>query len=278
MGKGNAAMRLSLALIVCAAFLGACSRKPDYVANPYFSDKKFAQVKPGMTGDEVRDLLGCPLDRFGPIAEDGGRVDWNYTFPAEVTTGPVRFHQFTVAFGSDGKVRKAQMNQAGMEWSPGLADSAFSARNLKRRIGAFHLIRSDRSTETLRPDDARLHVILLDRERRGGGARINNGPKWFEEERDELLRAGTIASVKHAYLGNDPEEYMTLANPLGAAEARNCFIDVKPAVELSNRDLDSEILLYKSGALYSMPRLPFSNPDDGIADQKWLIQRLAKER
>lgn len=272
-------MRIVYVLAVCAVLVQACAKKPDYVATPFFSEEQFARVRPGMTGDQVRDLLGCPWDRFGPIEQDGGRVDWRYAFAADVTTGPVQYQQFEVQFESNGTVRKTHSARVGMDWSEGLADNLLAAQNLKRPVDDFHLIRADGTTEVLKTDDPRVHLILLSTDRPNGSIRMSSAPDWLAEEREALSRSGAVVAVEHFYIGENAAEFAKQVKQLGEEEeARNSFVNAKPVVRLTGRDLDVGMLLYKSGALYSMAPLFLDNHDDWLADQKWLVRKLARER
>ncbi len=102
MRKMNA--RLQCPLFLSILLLGGCGSRPDYVAPPFFSEAAFREVRPGLTEDAVRTLLGYPVSRFGPVEVPGQvtKIKWNYTVPASWEP-PLRFHCFEVTFGPDGR-------------------------------------------------------------------------------------------------------------------------------------------------------------------------------
>ena len=76
--------------------------RPPYVASYFFSEDRFARVTPGMTPDDVRDLLGPPL--FRQRGQDGTDY-WQYsvTPTAEASTGGVpKYTELTVTFDRGG--------------------------------------------------------------------------------------------------------------------------------------------------------------------------------
>jgi outer membrane protein assembly factor BamE len=79
--------------------LGACSvYRPEVRQGNYIEPLKFAQVKPGMTREQVRFLLGPPM-----IADGFHRSQWDYYFTLEaqsIKQGQVKRH-FIVRFDGD---------------------------------------------------------------------------------------------------------------------------------------------------------------------------------
>jgi outer membrane protein assembly factor BamE len=100
---------------VLALALGACSvYSPEIRQGNYIDNDKFAQVKPGMTREQVRFLLGPPM-----IADAFHRAQWDYYFSLEnqyVKSGLVRRH-FVVRFDGDyvASVEELKPNSKGNE-------------------------------------------------------------------------------------------------------------------------------------------------------------------
>src|SRR5512139_3613050 len=94
--------RLPSVSVLVVLLLGGCGSRPDYVATPFFSEAAFRNVRPGMTEDEVRNLLGYPASRFGPVdvPGKGPKITWDYTAPASWEP-PLRYHAFSVSLGPD---------------------------------------------------------------------------------------------------------------------------------------------------------------------------------
>lgn len=90
----QARRRQLLVALASAACLGMASRSA--VAKPGYSDPSVrAQVKPGMSQDEVTGLLGRPLK----TRKYRGGSTWGYQLASETW--------FLVDFGTDGKVKEA---------------------------------------------------------------------------------------------------------------------------------------------------------------------------
>lgn len=266
-----------LAVILGALAACACAKvQIGYIAAPFFSEERFARVRPGMTDEQVRDLLGYPLSRFGPVL-GSGRVDWMYAFPASVEP-PIRYPNFEVSFSPEGTVLSVAVREAGMEDHASLSDRLHSEKNCVRDVGDLCLIRPDTTTDVLKATDPGLYVFLLDHDSVDEGPRsLNRGPDWFRDAVEGLLRDGTIKAVRHLYIGTHPARYAALVAGLPPEQARRCYLDTVPPVDLTNRDLDSCMLLFKAGRLYSVPVLYYTNLDDCIEDQKWLIRKLGTE-
>ncbi len=65
-----------------------------------YSDAAFAQIRKGMTRDEVLQLLGQPLERVG-YPSSHAEMDWKYSQPASRSG---HYHLRVVRFGADEKV------------------------------------------------------------------------------------------------------------------------------------------------------------------------------
>ena len=91
--------RIAVLAVALAFALGACAvYSPEIRQGNFLDNGKFAQVKPGMTREQVRFLLGPPM-----IADPFHRAQWDYYFSLEnqyVKAGLVRRH-FVVRFDGD---------------------------------------------------------------------------------------------------------------------------------------------------------------------------------
>jgi hypothetical protein len=67
---------------------------------PGYSEQAFAQVRVGMSRDEVHALLGEPLQRFSPDWK-WPEAGWRY---ADQVTGTDHFHQRDISFSRAGRV------------------------------------------------------------------------------------------------------------------------------------------------------------------------------
>jgi hypothetical protein len=60
--------------------------------------------------------------------------------------------------------------------------------------------------------------------------------------------------------------------------ARECYVQAAPEFRPTVRDLDSRLVLYKAGSIWSVPAIyPDGNAGLAVDDQKWLIHRLGTE-
>ena len=271
---------LSISLLV-VLLVGGCGARPDYVATPFFSEAAFRNIRPGMSEDGVRTLLGYPASRFGPIDDPTGakgpKITWNYAAPASWEP-PLRFHDFSVTFGPDRLVSGTLTCEASWEWHDGVRQSIEAVQQSRRKIGDVVLTKPDGSTNVLRASDPGLYVILLDRDV-SEGPRLNSGPAWLGEAAPELLRKGSIAGIKHFYMGHRPADYEELVKELSPETARECYLDAEPEFNFTVWDLGSRMVLYKTGTIWSVPPgvYAFANGDLAADDQKWLILRLGTE-
>lgn len=111
--------------------LAACSSTPDVTSafSPYRIDVRqgnfvtqemVAQLKPGMTRDQVRFILGTPL-----VADIFHAERWDYVYRFQPGKGAVQQRRLTVYFDNDklarvaGDVVAADTGEAGVGASPG---------------------------------------------------------------------------------------------------------------------------------------------------------------
>jgi hypothetical protein len=269
--------RLQCFLLLAILLLGGCGSRPDYFAPPFFSEASFREVHPGLNEAAVRGLLGYPVSRFGPVEVPGkgSKIAWHYTVPAS-WQAPLRFHNFEVTFGPDGLVSGTLTCEASWAEGEGASDFIQAVQQCRRSIGDIVLRRPDDSTNGLRASQPGLYVLLLDGDVTHG-PRLNPGPSWLADALPELLQKGTIAGVKHLYVGHNPEAYGQLVRNLPAETARECYVDTEPEFKPTVWDRDSRLLLYKAGGMWSVPGITTVNGDLVAEDQKWLVHRLGAE-
>jgi hypothetical protein len=272
-------VRVFIAFLLLVSFTG-CGHQPEYACTPFFKEAGFAKVTPGMSEQDVRDLLGFPLSHFGPVPESPGserfKVTWEYTIPASRET-PLRFRVFSVEFGADRLVSAKTACEGTWEPSEGCRQSIEAVLQWRRKVGDVVLTRSDGSTGKLRESDPGLYVILFDSDCRSATCRINTGPEWFSSALPELLKNGTVAGVKNLYIGKHPDTYQKRVAALAPVSSGEYYLISTPELCLTVRDLDSRMLLYKAGTLWSVPAIYLQNAGLEADDQKWLIQRLGAE-
>lgn len=264
--------------VLAVLLFGGCGSRPDYVTTPFFSEAAFRSIHPGMTEDEVRALLGYPASRFGPIEDPvkGTKNTWQYAVPA-FWEPPLRFHDFSVTFGSNRLVSSTLACEASWQESPGARQSIEAVQQCRRKIGDMALIRPNGSTNELRASDSGLYVIFLDGDAMAG-PRLSAGPAWLAEALPEFLQQGTVAGIKHFYVGHRAVDYGELVKDLPPETARECYLESAPEFSPTARDSDSRLVLYKAGSIWSVPAIyPDGNADLAVDDQKWLIHRLGAE-
>lgn len=98
----SATLPLVLALLTAA---GCSIYRPEVRQGNFFDEAKTAQVKPGMTREQVAFLLGPPMV-VDPFHRD--RWDYVFTLAADVTNHQMLRRHFVVWFDGD-KVRDAKL-------------------------------------------------------------------------------------------------------------------------------------------------------------------------
>ncbi len=188
----------------------------------------------------------------------------------------MRFRSFSVNLGADGRVIDTLACESSWAPSEGAQVRIQAVKQTRRNLGDLVLIRPDGSTNVLRATDSGTHVFLLDTDA-GERPLLNAGPAWFAEATPGLFQKKQIASVRHLYLGHRTAEYERLLNQLRSEAARECyrFLDATPEFKPTVQDLDSRILFYRAGVLWSVPGTYGANAEAAAEDQKWLVERLS---
>lgn len=157
--------------VVCVAIAGAAGVKAaqstgslpprlamlfvkDYVASPFFTLEAFGKVERGMTEDQVRQLIGYPLERGG---FDVKSCIWTYTVPPDRPKGWYR--HCTVAF--DEKTHRAiRVRDHFGAYSTGYLRAWVDKVHWK--VGEIRLFRSNGDELRLTPSTPKPYIIVFD--------------------------------------------------------------------------------------------------------------------
>jgi outer membrane protein assembly factor BamE len=105
------------------AGLAACSLKPyriDIQQGNVVTPEQVAQLKPGLTKEQVRFLLGTPL-----LVDVFHQQRWDYISRYQKgATGEVQTSRVAITFGADNKVEKTEVDPPGLAQGPEAAGPA----------------------------------------------------------------------------------------------------------------------------------------------------------
>jgi hypothetical protein len=243
----------------------------NYSAPPFFSLKNFKRIQPGMTPDEVRDLIGFPLRRYSVVGlEDETR--WEYT---AVAVDTARFYTKCVVIFSrkSGSVLRKRNERVRL----GRPEPMLKPRwvnELRKEIGDLHLTRPEGGERILKHTDKIVYLILLDtgENRSDINYSINAGTRWAEENLGELP-ADRIKALR-LYIGRTPQEYAEILNEINSS-IFDAYVTTTPGIALPQGE--RRALVYKEGILYTFPPIyGGAHADAWRGDQRWLIQRLLR--
>ena len=108
-------MRIAVGLLLLAAVLAGCSNMPvpripgvtpyriEIQQGNYVSQEAVSQLKPGMTKDQVRSVLGTPL-----LTDIFHANRWDYIYYREQTDGSREQRKLVVHFDSDEKLARLE--------------------------------------------------------------------------------------------------------------------------------------------------------------------------
>jgi len=133
-------MKRNFTLFAACLLLAACSSTPDVVSyiSPYRIDVRqgnmvtqdmVAQLKPGMTKDQVRFVLGTPL-----LVDIFHKDRWDYVYRLQPGRGEVQQRRMTVFF-DDGKLARVAGDVVADDGSPPAPGTEASPRNRVIEIG-----------------------------------------------------------------------------------------------------------------------------------------------
>lgn len=95
-----------ISFTLAAALLSGCSLyKMEIQQGNHISSEELANVKPGMSADQVQAILGTPL-----LVDDFHKNRWDYVFYLKKPNGVVEHNNVTVFF-NNGVVRDIQQDQ-----------------------------------------------------------------------------------------------------------------------------------------------------------------------
>lgn len=281
---------ITLSLIIC---FSGCSKQPktEYVASPDFSEINFANIQTGMTLHEVLDILGVPLSVFGPIQGTSEYI-LVYTGPSSTSLlrksdggdEHIKYHSYSVRINASNHVAKLHNNEAGCEYHEGLDRTIHANENYRRQIGNLKLQSPDGASKVLDSNDPGLYIIVLTR----GGCNGDScditsaGPLWLHSSMQDMLDRGVVKGFCYLYIGDQPKDFTDSIQLLGKSQANEFYAQTEPAIELTVRDEDSRMLLYKSGTIHSVPPINYLLDENNqpvpyevvIEIQKWLINKL----
>ena len=272
---------LSFTVLCVLITFAVCSSKPDYAATPFFSEEAFSRIEAGMSEDEVRDLAGYPVSRFGPvkISEDSSKTKtyWEYTVPSSCKE-PLHFRGYSVTFSSDGIVTEVVVHDSTWEMHEGVQDSIEAVQRCRREIGDIIFKGFDDKTDTIKSSEPGVFVILLDIDCRMETCSINPGPDWFVSESPAMLESGKTAGIQHVYIGEHPDPYRELVDLQKKDEKTGFYLAAEPGLGLTVWELDGLMLICKNGTIWSVPgSAALEHRREREDDQKWLLNRLLKE-
>lgn len=259
--------------------------KINYVTPPFFNEDNFARVQPGMTPDQVRDLIGISSSR-GIIDtkevppernfEDEPVARWDYmtgTLPG------LEVNYYSVYFDRQAnRVSKTQIVHS--QYPRDRADRFDRDQRLqaladrKKNIGTLKLLRPDKADLTLRPSDQKPCFIF------DSGDQLCEY-KYKIGDLDEIVQYvkkyfGWLEAegVPIVYLmrGSRAKEY-------GQAIMRGDIDKAKKVFTASNpefRTRDSQWFFYNQGVLYELPPLYADMEASWRTDHQWLIRKLIK--
>jgi len=241
----------------------------NYTAPPFFSLNNFKRIQPGMTTDEVQDLIGFPIRRYSIVGlEDEAR--WEYT---TVAVDAARFYTKCVVIFSrkSGRVLRARNERVRLGGPQPLLKPRW-VTELRKEIGDLHLKRPDGSARILKHTDKNVYLIRLDRgeKRKNIQSSINAGTARIEEKLKEL--STDRLKALRLYIGRSPKEYAEILKEINPSISE-AYIAATPEIILPQGE--HQAVVYKQGILYTFP--PVFMGTDAEAwrdDQKWLIQRL----
>jgi outer membrane protein assembly factor BamE len=105
-------LRISLVVLVAAVLLAGCGvpripgitpYKPEIQQGNFVSQEMIAQVKPGMSRDQVRFLLGTPL-----LTDIFHADRWDYVYWREDESGKREQRRVALFFTEDGKLTRME--------------------------------------------------------------------------------------------------------------------------------------------------------------------------
>ncbi len=231
---------------------------------PFFSRENFDRIRVGMSGDEVRDLVGYPHQRFNDEWWYIRFVEWPIVEPTSTN--------FAVVFNpaNDTVVRKYVQSM------PYPLDNLPYMKKVRREVGTLRLFGTGGKTRLLAESDDRAVILrcVPVKPPIGPGTvqtALTSHRGWVEKHSPWLKNPkATLIYILFPPADDFPdarkflskqksgfEDVFTLEDPLGYTKA--------PA---------GRVLLYRRGTLYHVPPLTLTHEDAARDDHKWVIDKL----
>ena len=234
--------------------------KCNFTANPFFSVDNFNKIQVGMTTEEVLDMIGYPQMRNQLVPpkdatqekldQYNDEVYWDYTRPA--FDGAKYYNDYSVITSlSTGTVLRTRKLTGYSDLKPRAEDTLFP-----KKVGNLEVQGFDGQKHILKESDDKISIILVNRQHSTDDTWINRR-KYQKEQAEKLLAESEMNDVDIFFLDwNDRERI------------------------LGRIAMDSDILIYKKGILYSTPVI-FGSLVEKIEqsyhnDRIWLIKRLTE--
>jgi len=221
---------------------------------PFFSMKAFKAIKPGMSADDVRNVIGCPFVR-GVWSGREAECDWDYS---DVPfSGATVFEKLTVTLSRQtGRVIRTDAARVS------IPDGGHAPRRLVS--GPLTLTRADSSQRTLKPSDMGLFLLTFG-EAGTGRMQPRELYDYIDRSAANLLSASGVAGAKviHVCCGVTTDVYA----PEGSETYTGWSLGSIP---------DSRLAVYANGTTYFVPPIYGGlSEEDFKQDQIWLLRKLA---
>jgi len=276
---GVVVVRSPVAPAVKYRVLSALNR--DFCAPPFFSVSAFRQIQPGMTKDEVRDLIGY-ASQHGDWS-DGQKVTtrWDYSEGPVIAGYP--YISYCVGFEpKTGKVIETTDHHASV---PDMSTVRSEHHLAPKRTGEVSLKRLTGQPKVLHPRDRKLYVFLRYPFSPGSDEPLETVAENIQRrasEREERLNPQRRQDIELLCLVCDESD-----NPLStlqgdALEKARHLEELVPFLytdwdpPLKNVRWTWQPAVYCQGLVYPMGDIVCGDEEECIKDQQWLVKRLLR--
>ena len=236
----------------------------NYAPAPFFTEKSFRHVQPGMSKDEVRELIGYPIQRNLLHHSDGYALGIMWEYSTVDVPGANCYRRFVVTIGAQTK-RVMTVTDSGEFYAVGYpvphVRTPRWVASLKKRIGTLRLSRLDGTTLVLKPWQQEVSLLCpvssgirhdLRTRLRHAVERMEKRFGWVKDKGGSILFCVVDETPERATL--PPEEYL--------------FVSSRPVL-----DRWTGVRVYKEGILYELPSV-VGEKGDSLADQEWTVRHL----
>ena len=243
----------------------------DFSAPPFFSRAAFGRIEPGMTKDEVRDLVGYPMWRYSIVDLEGTEF-WQYSIVAS-DHAPSYTH-YEVQFSADRqKVTRVKVRGPRSWWGKlWLALSGAVSKNLVPDWIDVHeteivLVRPDGTKKVLSGNDESTYLIVEDSDGYEEIERAVEATDAMVKRLTGNLPPGSV-KVLRIYDGERHAEYAPLVD--------DYFVSAPPLV--TGQAAHYGVVFTKGKAYFLPPVYLWNFADEWREDQRWLVEKLAGKR